>query len=71
LDNNSPFLHEATLQDICDEMTRRELNFVLVANYYNDSLENQQPIISFGVRKKDVTKAIGLLETSKVYLLGR
>ena len=66
---NSPNLNEATVKDICDELSRRSLNFVLVANYYDARDEEQQPVISFGVRKQDLTKAIGMLETAKVYLI--
>lgn len=67
---DSPYLHEATVKDVCDELAKRNINFVLVANYYDARDDEQQPIISFGVRKQDLTKAIGMLETGKAYLIG-
>lgn len=66
----SPNLQEATIQDICDELSKRNINFVLVANYYDAPEEEQQPIISFGVKKHDLTKSIGMMETAKFYLIG-
>jgi hypothetical protein len=66
---STPLLTEASVKDICDELSKRNLNFVLVANYYDGRHEDEQPVISFGVRKQDLTKAIGMLETSKAYLI--
>ena len=66
---STPLLTEASLKDICDELSRRNLNFVLTANYYDGRHEDEQPVISFGVRKQDLTKAIGVLETAKAYLI--
>lgn len=65
----SPQLNESTLKDICDELSTRGLNFMLIANYYNAGDDEKQPVISFGVRKQDLTQAIGMLETSKAYLI--
>lgn len=65
----APLLIEASIKDICDELSRRNLNFVLVANYYDGRHEDEQPVISFGVRKQDLTKSIGVLETAKAYLI--
>lgn len=65
----TPNLNEATIKDICDELSKRNMNFCIVANYYDSREEDQQPVISFGVRKQDLTKAIGMLETSKAYLI--
>ena len=64
-----PILTDATIKAICDELSKRNLNFVLAANYYESSLEEEQPFISFGVRKQDLSKAIGILETAKHYLI--
>ena len=66
---DNPNLHEATLKDICDELSSRNLNFVLAANYYDARQEDSQPIISFAVRKQNLTTAIGMLETAKSYLV--
>jgi hypothetical protein len=66
---SSPQLQESTVKDICDELSRRSLNFVLIANYYDAREEERQPVISFGVRKQDLTNAIGMLKTSKAYLI--
>ena len=66
---DNPNLHEATLKDICDELSNRSLNFVLAANYYDARTEDSQPILSFGVRKQDLTMAIGMLEAAKGYLV--
>jgi hypothetical protein len=65
----SPQLNESTLKDICDELSNRSLNFMLIANYYDAADDEKQPIISFGVRKQDLSQAIGMLETSKAYLI--
>lgn len=64
-----PNLTEATVKDICDELSKRNLNFVLIANYYDTRDEDQQPVISFGVKKQDLTRAIGMLEVAKTYLI--
>lgn len=62
-------LKEATLKDICDELSKRNLNFVLIANYYDARHEDQQPVMSFGVRKQDLSQAIGIMEVAKAYLI--
>ena len=66
---SAPLLTEASIKDICDELSKRNLNFVLVSNYYDGRHEDEQPVISFGVRKQDLTKAIGMIETTKSYLI--
>lgn len=63
-------LTEATLKDICEELSKRNLNFVLLANYYDSRQEEQQPVMSFGVRKQDLSQAIGIMEVAKTYLIG-
>jgi len=65
----STALKEATLKDICEELSKRNLNFVLLANYYDSRREEQQPVMSFGVRKQDLAQAIGIIEVAKAYLI--
>jgi hypothetical protein len=65
----SPHLHESTIKDICDELAKRSLNFIMIANYYDGCESDQSPVMSFGVRKQDLAQAIGMLETSKAYLI--
>lgn len=65
----SPNLNEATIQDICEELSKRNVNFAFVASYYEVREEDQQPFISFGIRPQDVLKTIGMLETAKSTLI--
>ena len=65
----STALKEATLKDICEELSKRNLNFVLLANYYDSRKEEQQLVMSFGVRKQDLSQAIGIMEVAKTYLI--
>ena len=65
----STALKEATLKDICEELSKRNLNFILLANYYDSRHEEQQPVMSFGVRKQDLSQAIGIMEVAKTYLI--
>lgn len=65
----SPLLKESSVQDICDELSKRNLNFLFVSHYYGGRKEDQEPVISYGIRKQDIIKTIGMVEASKMYLL--
>ena len=53
-------LQESTLKDICDELCKRNLSFLMIAKYYDGSPDEQFPFVSFGARREDIPALIGI-----------
>ena len=62
-------LSEATLQDICQELSQRNLSFTIMAQYYSGTPEDTMPYFSFGVRREDICHMIGLTDIAKNQLI--
>ena len=62
-------LQEATLDEIYEELSSRNLSYVFVAKSYSGSSEDAMPILAMGVRNLDIAEMIGVVDVCKSQLV--
>ena len=62
-------LEEATLDEICHELSERNLSYVFSSKSYSGSEEDSLPVLAIGVRSVDIAEMIGILDVSKAQLI--
>ena len=62
-------LQEATLDEIYEELSSRNLSYVFVAKSYSGSSEDALPILAMGVRNLDIAEMIGVVDVCKSQLI--
>lgn len=58
-------LNEATLEEISEELSRRDLSFVFIGQYFEGQGQDTFPFFSFGLRKEDICHMLGLTDIAK------
>jgi hypothetical protein len=67
--SDNMLLQEATLSEICEELSNRNLSYVFAAKSYSGSSEDELPVLAIGVRNLDITEMIGILCATKAQLI--
>ena len=66
---NTPLLNESTLKEICDELSKRNLNFVFMSQSYGGPEDDHMPFIAFGIKQEYLIEMTGILEITKTQLI--
>jgi hypothetical protein len=61
-------LQEATLLEICNELSKRDLNYILIARYLNGPISNTDPLLKFNVKANYMVEMLGLTDIAKIKL---
>lgn len=62
-------LQEATLNEICEELSHRNINYIFTSKSYSGSSEDELPILAIGVRTQDIAEMIGITDIAKSKLI--
>ena len=62
-------LQESTLEEICEELSKRELNYVFTARYITGSPEDSNPFLKFHIKTEFMVEMIGLTELAKAHIV--
>jgi len=65
----SILLQEATLNEICEELSNRNLNYIFASKSYSGSNEEDLPILAISARNQDIAEMIGVTDIVKSQLI--